>query len=192
MTTAKTTKQFWTEEQLLVACHAQTAGWERDLAVWINGDGGWLERRCAARLGSVADAEDAMQEITLKVLRSIGQFEGRSALRTWVTRIADNHCSSFMRLRAATSMTAHLQHSIAVLEHERFDRASDDVEHGVAVRQTLNALADKNREILQLRFFSELSLAEIASSLELSLSATKMRLYRAMDAFKQKHSIENN
>ena len=43
----------------------------------------------------------------------------------------------------------------------------------------LKALSTKNSEILHLRYFADLSLAEIARSLDLTLSATKMRLYRA-------------
>ncbi len=178
------------EAQLLCCCQSRLAGWETALVNWINGNDAWLARRCAARLGSVADAEDAMQEITLKVLHAIDQFEGRSALRTWVTRIADNHCYSIMKQRVASVITDHLQYSIEMLESDRVVSVAVDLENDTSVQITLNALAKKNREILQLRFFCELSLEEIASCLGISLSATKMRLYRAMDSFKTIHGIE--
>jgi len=96
------------EQELLAASRSQSTGWDSNIVFWLSNDNAWLKRRCAARLGSVADAEDAMQDITIKVLRSIGRFEGRSALRTWVTRIADNHCTSLLRNRTAKAMTNHL------------------------------------------------------------------------------------
>lgn len=179
------------EAHLLNACRTQSIGWESEMAKWLSANSAWLERRCAMRLGSAADGEDAMQEITLKVLRSITSFEGRSTLRTWVTRIADNHCNSFLRQRASRAITAHLQHSIVLFESERYDEIDEQIDLKATVHHTLAKLTTKNREILQLRFFAELQLADIALSLGLSLSATKMRLYRAMDAFKKKHRVDS-
>ena len=179
------------EDHLIEACRSQSIGWESEMASWLSANSARLERRCAMRLGSAADAEDAMQEISLKVLRSIGKFEGRSSLRTWVTSIADNHCNSSLRQRVAKAMTAHLQHNIALYESERYDEIEDQTDLKVKVQHTLAGLTTKNREILQLRFFAELQLTDIALSLGLSLSATKMRLYRAMDAFKKKHCVDS-
>jgi len=78
-----------------------------------------------------------------------------------------------------------------LFESDRFSQDESDPGHQASVQHTLTQLTEKNTEILNLRFFAEMSLDEISTTLELSLSATKMRLYRAMDAFKKKHSIEN-
>ena len=185
------TNKMETEARLLSACQAQSIGWENELVLWLSGNGAWLEQRCAIRLGSSADAQDAMQEITLKVLRSVGQFEGRSSLLTWATRIADNYCSSFLKQRAAKAMTAHLQYSLALIEDDRFVHMDEPSSGTASVKTTLDALSTKNSEILRLRYFADLSLAEISRSLDISLSATKMRLYRAMDAFRIRYSIES-
>lgn len=53
-----------------------------------------LFSHCYRMLGSFHDAEDVLQEVTLRALRGMADFEGRSSLRTWLHRIAVNACRS--------------------------------------------------------------------------------------------------
>ncbi len=178
-----------TESTLVEACQAACDGWELQLSQWLCTLRPWLQRRCTARLGNAFDAEDAVQEIAIKVMRSIRQFEGRSSLRTWVSRIADNHCNNVLRSNASHTLSDHLQNDLALLEEDRLTHlentdSATDVER---VNRTLSAMTSSNQEILQLRFFADLSLDDMATALNLSFSATKMRLYRAMNTFKDTH-----
>jgi len=58
-----------------------------------------LHAHCYRMLGSLEDADDAMQDVLLRAWRGIGRFQGRSSLRTWLYTIATNACLQLVRRR---------------------------------------------------------------------------------------------
>src|SRR5213595_659396 len=65
-----------------------------------------LQVHCYRILGSLQDAEDALQETLVSAWRSLGDFRQRSSLRTWLYQIATNRCLSMLRADSRRPRTA--------------------------------------------------------------------------------------
>jgi RNA polymerase sigma factor (sigma-70 family) len=78
---------------------AATAGDRHALEALLGRHHGWIHNLALRMLWDVRDAEDATQEILLKVATRLASFRGESAVRTWVWRLAANHLLSRRRGR---------------------------------------------------------------------------------------------
>lgn len=144
----------------------------------------WIVQRCTMVLSHPADASDAAQEVALAIYRALPYFEGRSTLRTWMSRIVHNECMNLIRRRARNTLTSQLEAMIIIDAMEWPNLPVGAEQTRVAVHSVMNTLPELEREVLHLRFFGDLPIAEIGALLGISLSATKMRLYRALDSFR--------
>jgi len=156
---------------------------------------GMVFNLAARLLGDPEEARDAAQEVFLQVYRTLGQFEGRSTLKTWIYRIVVNHCRNRQRwwrrrrkdrscpIDALTpSEEARLaeQGPRAEGPEERLERR----ERARAVQSALRQLSFEHRAVLLLREVEGLSCEEIAGTLSLPQGTVKSRLSRARDALR--------
>ena len=154
-----------------------------------------LFRAAWSILGNRLDAEEAVQAAYLKAFDCIGEFEGRSALSTWLTRIAINE--ALARLRANRRREARLaENGVPVLDRYRevlmkgSDAPSPDAalareQLRVLLERAVAALPDAFRSVFVLREVEGLSIEETAEALALQPATVKTRLLRARRRLQQ-------
>jgi len=136
------------------------------------------------------DAEDAVQEAFLSAYRHWQSFEGRSLLRTWLTRIVLNAALMIQRKRKRKLFTIHPlpenSNSREVNWTENIPASEPDPEMVHAERGTLqliDGIVGKMKPVLRqaltMTYFDELSGAEASAMLGVSTSTFKARLFRA-------------
>jgi RNA polymerase sigma factor (sigma-70 family) len=136
------------------------------------------------------DAEDAVQEAFLSAYRHWRSFEGRSALRTWLTRIVLNAAFMIQRKRKRKLFAIHPlpenSNSREVNWTENIPASEPDPEIVHAERETLqliDGIVGKMKPVLRqaftMTYFDELSGAEASAMLGVSTGTFKARLFRA-------------
>lgn len=130
------------------------------------------------------DAEDVLQDTFLRAYRGIKSFKGNSTFSTWIYRITAN--SALMRLRKRQLPTVSIDDAD---EREAPINIADwapgpveqilNQETQAAMTEAIEALPPEFRQVFVLRDIEELSNAEVAEILDLSVAAVKSRLHRA-------------
>ena len=138
------------------------------------------------------DSEEICQETFLAVVRNLGSFRGKSSFQTWLLRIAANKAMDFRgKSRAEKRGGSFFHFSLdGAEEHEPFDLPSrgpgpDSIlataETCRLLRQSLDHLDNNCREIIELRYYGDLSYAEIAAELQLNPKTVSSRLSKCLD-----------
>lgn len=149
---------------------------------------------CYRMLGDALEAEEATQDAFLRIFHKIHQFEGRSTFKTWMFRIVYNFCMTRRRKLATKRerQEAVGDELIARTKEVHREAMGPSFDSSEYVHIALNELRDEDKEVITLRFISDLSLEQMSEVLDLKLSATKMRLYRAMEKFKEIYQSQQN
>jgi RNA polymerase sigma-70 factor, ECF subfamily len=137
-------------------------------------------------LGDPAQAEDATHDVFLKAYRKMGQFRGDSGVRTWLYRIAINHCQNL-------SKTWHRRHIFSNADESLWEttgsscdsplRVLEIKELGERIQKTLAALPEEYRILLLLVADQRLSYQEVGELTDQSADAVRGKLHRARKAF---------
>jgi RNA polymerase sigma-70 factor (ECF subfamily) len=133
-----------------------------------------------------SDAEDLTIEAFGKAFRNIESYTPKFAFSTWLFRIATNNCVDFIRKKQLSpSPLDHLQEN---LDNVTFNIQSDmpDPEESLinsqkidALKEIVNQLKPRYKELIDLRYYKEYSYDEISSELNLPIGTVKAQLYRA-------------
>jgi RNA polymerase sigma-70 factor (ECF subfamily) len=137
-------------------------------------------RTCYRILGRVADAEDVTQETFVIAYRSIGTYRGEGTLGAWLGRIATRQ--ALRRLGQRREVLSIDAPGTAPVPASGMDPLGQAIaaERAARVRTAVAALGEPYRETVALRFFAELSLAEIAEQTGRPLGTVKTHLHRGL------------
>jgi RNA polymerase sigma-70 factor (ECF subfamily) len=137
-------------------------------------------------LGDPTQAEDATHDVFLKAYRKMDQFRGESGIRTWLYRIAINHCQNLVQ-------TWHQRHMINNADDAVWETASANTDNplqvleikelGQRIQRTLETLPEEYRLLLLLVADDKLSYQEIGTLTQQTADAVRGKLHRARRAF---------
>ncbi len=168
-----------------------------------------LEFHCYRMLGSLHDAEDALQETMVAAWRGLNSFERRSSLRTWLYRIATNRCLNVLRdagrrPQSSPPLTFEIPAPTRMSDSRWLEPYPDDrlgwladSQPGPAARYesheaielafigALQRLPGRQRAVLVLRDVLGFHAAETAAMLETSVDGVKSALKRARATIEQ-------
>jgi RNA polymerase sigma-70 factor, ECF subfamily len=198
-----------TEPEVLAAARG---GDERAFARLVEPYRGELHAHCYRMLGSVYDADDALQETLVRAWRALGRFEGRSALRSWLYTIATNVCLTQIARRPkrvlpidyGPAADPHDPPGTPIVETVWLEPYPDEMlglEDGYAAPEAsyeqregvelafiaaLQHLAPSQRAVLILREVLGFSAKETSAMLETSVASVNSALQRARAAVEQR------
>jgi RNA polymerase sigma-70 factor (ECF subfamily) len=181
------------EAELLERCRrGQAEAWDELFDLHYAAAG-----RFIFQLGSdftAEDAEEICQEVFLSVIRNIGSFHGESQFQTWLFRIAANKARDFRERRNAAkrgsgqapiSLQAEDPESGLTLDPPAELPGPDELmmtaEKMALVREALDGLGEPCREIVELRYFGDLSYEELSRTLKLNPKTVSSRLSKCLD-----------
>lgn len=155
-----------------------------------------LRVHCYRLLGSLHDADDALQETSLRAWRGLDRFEPRGPFRAWLYRIATNVCLSAIETRARTpealdpteaEVASYLQpYPDRLLETDLTVEERESV--GLAFVSVMQLLPPRQRTVLVLREVLGWSAKEVAELLGYSVASVNSALQRAREKLERERA----
>jgi len=137
-------------------------------------------------LGNPEQAQDATHDVFLKAFRKLDQFRGEAAPRTWLYRIAINHCRNLQQSWQDRHVFSNADEAVwegAVARTDSPLRVLETKELGQRIQKALDALPDEYRLLLLLVADEQLSYEEVGALTDQTPDAVRGKLHRARKAF---------
>ena len=186
------TMSLETEAELIARCrHGDREAWDRLFDLHYGPAGRFIFQVSPGL--SREDVEEICQETFLAVIKNIHAFKGGSRLQTWVFRIAANKARDYHQRQQAAKRGGGLAPVSIHAGNPETGLAPDppsplpgpdtlllQAERSAQVARALEQLGDSCREIIELRFFADLSYDEIGAELRLNSKTVSSRLSKCL------------
>ena len=125
------------------------------------------------------DAEEVAVEALARAYEKLEQFEGRSSFVTWLGRIGQNLCFRRREKKEVSAESLEDESGAASLNEASPEQQAMQAEMRRILRAAVSELPEPDQSVLRLRDIENLSAAETAAQLKISVPAVKSRLHRA-------------
>jgi len=142
-------------------------------------------RVCYRLMGNTDDANDAAQEVCVRLFVHRGRFAGRSKYSTWVHGVTVRTCLGLRRGRGRSRRRVVVVPESALIQHPS---PSPDPAATLDLDRMLSMLGDEDRALIVMKYAEEHSYEELSEIFELSPSACKMRVSRALQRIRERFS----
>jgi RNA polymerase sigma-70 factor (ECF subfamily) len=135
-------------------------------------------------VGDQAEANEITQETFISALQSLGSYQEKKSLKAWLYTITLNHSRSVLRKRKSRARLGAMLTSIFRVEAQKQvlpEEAMIQNEKEAVLWKSLNQLDERFRTVVVLRYFHELSIAEISEILSVNEGTIHSRLHSARE-----------
>lgn len=142
-----------------------------------------VSRTVTGMLGPVVEVDDVVQDVFIKLHRSIASFRGDATLKTFVIRMAINRSLDVLRKKKRTRWLQPWAYA-EDLDPASDDRTDEDLtlnERSMELRRAIDRLPDKQKSVIVLRLVEDLSTEETAKTLGIPYGTVLSRLKRGID-----------
>lgn len=136
-------------------------------------------------VGSPDDALDLMQDTFVSVFKSLENFRGESAFKSWLLKIAHYRCIEFYRRRKATVDIDAVPEAYNEDGEDCPELNVVNSQQGNEVIKAMGNLPVNQRAVIEMKFFQHLTFDDIALQLGVSSNTVKSRLYAGLSKMKQ-------
>lgn len=144
-----------------------------------------LLRKAKSMLKDDDDAEDIVQDALISGYRSIGKFRADSGIYTWLYRIVVNRAKDLLTKRKRNPETSITEQEYQFAdERDGYEKKLELSEESKYLIDKIKQLDEVYRQVIELRYFEELSYAEIATILGCNEGTVKSRLFKAKELLK--------
>lgn len=145
-----------------------------------------LIRKAKSMVKDEDDAEDIVQDAFISGYRSIHKFRADSGIYTWLYRIVVNRAKDLLtKKKKNPEKPITEQEQQFVDERQSYEKKLELSEESSYLIDKINLLDEIYRQVIELRYFEEMSYAEIAQVLGCNQGTVKSRLFKAKELLKQ-------
>ncbi len=151
----------------------------------------WVIANCRYITRDPNNAEDLAQEILVKAYFGLRSFEGKATFGHWLKRIKIHHCLNHLKKHSGQSYVGIDEEDVGGLDELKVQITAEQLAEKLSDRLVISAVLDSMSNSLRVPLIfcdmDGLSYEEVAQSLGIGLSATKMRIKRAREEFRERY-----